>query len=154
MKIYLLFLNKMKICGQFSFFFFLTQNGNETNPEIKKKQPITIQQIPANLLSFASLNQPQSCSSVSVAMEKDYIILEWRVERRKKKKKGWWQKRDWHRCLEYVMPQIIVIEPIFSMCFRREYIWQLLRNLKTLKHQKCSQSKPYTVKPLVNDHLQ
>ena len=28
---------KMKICGQFSFFlfFFWTHNGNETNPEIK-----------------------------------------------------------------------------------------------------------------------
>ena len=63
---------------QFLFFsfFFLTQNGNETNTEIKEKQPITIQQIPAKLLSFASLNQPRSCSSVSVAMEEDYIILE------------------------------------------------------------------------------
>ena len=42
------------------------------------------------------------------------------------------------------MPQIIVIELIFSMCFRRECMWQLWRNLKTPKQQKCSQSKPYT----------
>ena len=38
------------------------------------------------MLSFAYLNQPRSCSSVSVAMEEDYIILELRVERRVKKK--------------------------------------------------------------------
>ena len=64
----------MKICGEA---FFWTQNGNETNPEIKKNNPsIKIQQIPAQLLSFASLNQLRSCSSVSVAMEEDYIILE------------------------------------------------------------------------------
>ena len=66
------------------FSFFLTQNGNETNRGNKEKQPITIQQFPAKLLSFASLNQPRSCSSVSVAMKVDYIILEWRVERRVK----------------------------------------------------------------------
>ena len=45
-----------------------------------------MQQIPPKLLSFAFLNQPRSCSSVFAAMEKDYIILEWRVERRVKKK--------------------------------------------------------------------
>ena len=81
MKIYVRFSfvseqRKMKICGQFSFLFFLTQNGNETNRGNKEKQPITIQQFPAKLLSFASLNQPRSCSSVSVAMKVDYIILE------------------------------------------------------------------------------
>ena len=45
-----------------------------------------MQQIPPKLLSFAFLNQPRSCSSVFAAMEKDYIILEWRVERQVKKK--------------------------------------------------------------------
>ena len=49
-------------------FFFWTQNGNEN----KEKQPITMQQIPGQLLSFASLNQLRSCSSFSVAMEEYY----------------------------------------------------------------------------------
>ena len=67
------------------FSFFMTQNQNETNQEIKKNNQSRYNRFPRNLLSFASLNQSRFFSSVSVAMEEDYIILEWRVERQVKK---------------------------------------------------------------------
>ena len=43
---------KNRICGQFSFFsflfFFLTQNGNETNREIKKNNQSRYNRFPRN----------------------------------------------------------------------------------------------------------
>ena len=64
----------------FCFWTFLTQNGNETNEEIKKNNQSRYNRFLQNGY------QLWSCLSVSVAMEEDYIILEWRVERQVKKK--------------------------------------------------------------------
>ena len=66
-----------KLCGQFSFFFFWTHNGNETKDRIGSRAIAVI--------SFDLVR-----SSVSVAMQEDYIIFfsgegERRVERRVKK---------------------------------------------------------------------
>ena len=72
----------MKICGQFSFFFFWTHNGNKT---IKPGNKDTIDYRAIAVISFDLVR-----SSVSVAMQEDYIIFfsgegERGVERRVKK---------------------------------------------------------------------
>ena len=87
------------------------------------------------MLSFAPLNQLRSCSSVSVAMEEDYIIFfsgegEGRVERRAKKTQVTAERlaqifRVGHTadCCNWAY-----VSQVF--CFRGEYMWQLWKNLK------------------------
>ena len=55
--------------------FFWTQNGMKLTRKSRKTTNNDTTDS-RELLSFASLNEPRSCSSVSVAIEEDYIILE------------------------------------------------------------------------------
>ena len=87
------------------------------------------------MLSFAPLNQLRSCSSVSVAMEEDYIIFfsgegEGRVERRAKKTQVTAERlaqifRVGHTA-DYC--NWAYVSQVF--CFRGECMWQLWKNLK------------------------
>ena len=118
-------------------------------PGNKEKQPNKIQQIPAQLLSFASLNRLPSCSSISVAMLEDYIILEWRVERRVKKTQV---TADW-------LAQIFGISPAADYCnwadvFHVFSQGMYVKTMEKLEKTKNVLSESLILKPLVNDHLQ
>ena len=97
------------------FFFFFTQNGNETNTEIKKNSQSRYNRFPRNCCHLSS------CSSVSVAVEEDYIIFEWIVERRVKKKKMTAER----------LVQMFRVSHAEDYCNWADFF-------------QCSQSKPYT----------
>ena len=97
------------------FIFFCTQNGNETNTEIKKNSQSRYNRFPRSCCHLSS------CSSVSVAVEEDYIIFEWIVERRVKKKKMTAER----------LVQMFRVSHAEDYCNWADFF-------------QCSQSKPYT----------
>ena len=113
------------------FSFFMTQNRNETNQEIKKNNQSRYNRFPRNLLSFASLNQSRFFFECFCCNGRRLHYFRMKSRKTSEKKLSW--------CFPCVFAG--------NICDNYGGTWKHCQNTKNVLSQSL------ILKPLVNYHL-